>query len=525
MPVKGATITYNEITDLLAKIPSGDLKETQLFLEGDHWQENAGWIGWKPETGSATAVEDWTIIQTGFTPKNVIKGMVWRLRGAVLGKEPDWEVVTVEDRTPDPDPLKEASREKTPEEKKWKDIDNQLTLWWAEKRVLNVLKDFATNYASYGKASLQIYVPKGYVKPNSDGTVSLNVKQGADIAEVLSKIYVTAPSYEVVNDATDLAFGEDYVCIQIAKESDNDPTIYEVHYVDEDKKTHLRQVTENAGSKDITLDLGGNLLTYVIGKFENAMISKPVKQQQKQLNHAKTMEGYALANINFPETVFLNADLPSEKKKGPDGSVVTTVKPLWRGAGRFLSLVGIATMNTDGSESITSPDIRYKTPADPEKFAKVAENNTRDMHQEAGMLYILLSSSPYPSGDARVESMTDYLILLVDYKTMVDTAGMWLLSTVLRLVFNFTNRTDENDKFRVLFNSKITIGRMSVEDRRLMLDEVAAELRSRRNYIVTSEISDDPNSELAAIANEPKPQKPVDPNVDPNKPKPAPATK
>ena len=44
---------------------------------------------------------------------------------------------------------------------------------------------------------------------------------------------------------------------------------------------------------------------------------------------------------------------------------------------------------------------------------------------------------------------------------------------------------------------------MSVEDRSLMLDEVNAELRSKLNYMIVAEVSDDPNTELKVIAAEP----------------------
>ena len=90
MPVKGAEISFEDIGKLLGTIPMDELKISEKFLDGDHWQDGDGWIGWTPELDSPTATKDYQMIEKGFTPKNVIKGMVWRLRGAVLGKEPDW---------------------------------------------------------------------------------------------------------------------------------------------------------------------------------------------------------------------------------------------------------------------------------------------------------------------------------------------------------------------------------------------------------------------------------------------------
>jgi hypothetical protein len=153
-----------------------------------------------------------------------------------------------------------------------------------------------------------------------------------------------------------------------------------------------------------------------------------------------------------------------------------------------------------GGQTITDPKIYTRENADPQKFAQVADNNTRDMHQEAGMLYLYLADSEYASGTAKVESMTDYLILLVDYKTIDDTMGMWLLNTVPRLALALSGQSDKMDQFDVVFSSKITIGRISNDDKKTMMDEVSKGLRSKRSYMVVAEVADDPNSELKVIA-------------------------
>lgn len=509
MAVKGATIPYDKVEELFAKIPVKELESTKSFLAGDHWQGGAGWVGWQPEIKSTSYINDCIFIQKTFTSQNVIKGMVWRLRGAVLGKEPDWEVTTIEDAKP----LEVNTQGKRIKDEKYVEIDKALTVWWTEKRVHEALKNFATNYASYGKAAIRIYVPKGYVETDGDGQISLAVQSGASLSDVLSKIYISTPDFKNVAEALDEDFGEQYVCLQMKKDDISDEIVYEVHYLDEKKQAHVRQLTQanstgnaNNGTKaDISLDLGGALLTYIVGEYDRAMISPPVKQQQRQVNHAKTMEGYAIANINFPETTFINADIPTETTTNEYGKTVETAKSFKRGMGVFLKLIGLPMDRADGSQAITTPEVHYRDGADPAKFATVAENNTRSMHQEAGMIYILLSQSPYPSGDARIESMTDYLILLVDYKTLVDTAGVWLLSTVLRLAYHFTGQTEESSKFRVVFSSKLTLGRMSVQDKTLMLAEVNARLRSQRNYMITAEVTDDPSTELSIIATEPLP--------------------
>jgi len=509
MPVKGEKISWQDVKAILGSIPSEELLETERFVKGDHWQQGKGWTGWYPESGSADAMAQFRLVEKLFNPKNVCGGMVKRVRGAVLGKEPDWEIVP-KDREKNPLPVAtngNGNPAPKTKDKKFEALDKSLVRWWTEKKVHQKLKDFVSNRSAYGKAGIRIYIPSGYVKPDPQGRLTLTVK---DIDDALSKIYVEVPHWGSVVDAPDLEFGQNFTVIENAKNKPEDPSSYEVCYLDENGLTWIRQLkeagtgqTSNAdGMSDVkrSIDLRGNLLTYVAGHYTDAMISPTVKAQQKSVNHAKTGENFALANINFPETTFINANIPTEKKT-IDGKLVEVPLPMAAGAGRWRNLVGRVIQNWQGGEEIVKPDVKWRDGADPDKFAKVADNNTRDMHQEAGMLYIYLADSEYASGNSKVESMTDYLILLVDEKTGMDTAGVWLLTTVLRLAMNLSNAgPDEMEGFEVIFSTKLTIGRVSSQDKTLFLDEVAKGLRSKRNYMVVAEVTDDPDSELAVIA-------------------------
>lgn len=533
MQIKGRTLKFDDIVNEMAKIPLDKLKVTEKFLQGDHWQGGNGWCGWMPETDSRTAAEDWMFLQRGFTPKNVCFGLVKRLKGAVLGKQPDWEVVAKEENpdmglrsTVEPDTPKEP----TELEKKFKEIDSAVNDWFGEKKVHESLKEFCDNKAAYGKAAIRIYIPPGYLEQTqSENGQSYQIKK-ASFAEILSKIYVEVPHYSCAKDTLDKNFGEPVTIVALEKDANENSQVYELNYLDEKRITHIRQVSDKASAlgaagatttgaagtvvdnnqtqtplNEIEIDLGGNLLTLIEGEYEEAMISEPVKAQQRQVNHAKTMEGYALANINFPETTFINAELEEDAKNPKTGRVERKPMNIIRGIGRWLNLQGVTVDRTDGSTTQLDPKVVYREQADPEKFAKVADNNTRDMHEEVGMLYVHLADSPYPSGDSRIEAMTDYLILLVDYKTLMDSVGFWLLTTVVRLALRLSNESQEIfDKFNVIFSTKLTLGRLSTADKELMLKEVAANLRSKRNYMITCEVTDDPDSEIKVIKAQPQ---------------------
>jgi hypothetical protein len=518
-------ITYQQIKDLFNTIPLNDLARTERFVSGDHWQEGWGWIGWQPDSTSDAAQKQFALVGRLFNAKNVIGGMVKRVRGASLGKEPDWQIVPAQRQEPAPpepvtDPLapsKPAVPQETPEEKAFKVVDESLVRWWDKKKVHRVLKEFVAAKAAYGKAAIRIYIPPGFVE---NGNVT-----AADLDEALDKISVEVPHYTAVVDGKDRDFGQEFTVLKVGKSQTDGTASFEVCHLDQQGKTNIRVVQgdsatfggiEDAFSVEngtgvpspapkppeaISVDLRGNLLTRVEGDYGDALISETVRQQQRAVNHAKTGESFALANINFPEVTFINADLPTETISATDGKPVQVTKNQIQGPGMWRNLIGRLTYDATGNERLATPDVKFRDNADPEKFAKVADNNTRDMHQEAGMLYIYLADSEYASGNARVEAMTDYLILLIDAKTMIDNIGVWLLTSVLRLAYNFAGKPEADlEDFKVIFSSKITLGRVSNEDKAQMLEEVNAGLRAKRNYMVAAEVTDDPTSELAVIA-------------------------
>lgn len=497
--LRPGTLSFQEAETLHASIPQKALGETELFVAGDHWQNGDGWTGWRPVTNDPYAQQQYTYVQNLFNPKNVIGGMVKRLRGATLGKEPDWEIVA---RRTSSEARQPVDGELPQKDKKFADLDDELVRWWTNKKIHRVLKQFITNKASYGKASLRIYIPSAFLDANG------KLKSGSDLRSALNAINVEAPHFSRLMDAVDPDFGREFTVLKLDKLNDSEPDRYEVCYIDDQGNTAIRivssaQTAPNSNNavtaNEIKADLKGSSLTYVEGEFRDAIISETIKAQQRSVNHAKTGENFALANINFPETTFINANLPMEKTTDNAGKLVETPAPLKQGLGGWRNIVGLLTQRADGTEELHEPKIVYREGADPMKFAKVADNNCRDMHQEAGMLYIYLADSEYASGESKIESMTDYLILLVDHKTTLDTAGVWMLNGVLRLAMYLSNKTGDMEDFDVIFSTKITLGRVSNEDKKQWLDEVNAGLRSRRNYMVAAEVADDPNSELTIV--------------------------
>lgn len=514
--VKGARITFTEIQSEIGKIPDKVLEETYNFVHDKHWNNGLYWIGWRPEPDkngafSEAAQRQWKYVCDSFTFQNDIGTNLKRLEGAILGNEPDFDIVSAKDK-PLEDPALEAKREKTTDEKYFDDIDDKIVNWWTQKGIHQALKDFLSNRASYGKTAMLVYIPEGYLQERTletDGEkkteiVLPNIEKFED---VLPKICVEVIDYKNVIDVKDAEFGGKFSIIRLNKDA-NELDRFGVFYVDVDGRSYFRVVSqkdiaEGQGSS-VSCDLAGNNLCITVGEYDKALITASVKSEQKALNHAVTGEQFALANINYPETTFINAQPFEETNEQghPTGKVTQPVA----GLGIFRFLNGLKFWDDKGGEQVASPSIHQRDGADPEKFAKVAENKSKAIARGMGMGYIFLSDSEYASGDSKIESMDDYEILLLDYETTMNTVGTQLLETVVRLAFNFTNQTSRNKDFNVIFRVNVSTGAITNDDKRVMMEECDKGLRSDENYMMKAKVSDNPKTEIQRIAAQPPKQ-------------------
>jgi hypothetical protein len=517
--VKGATITYEQITQYLALIPLAQLRENDDFVNDRHWQDGRYWIGWRPvpdERGgySQAALRQWAYVCASFTQKNVIGSNINRLEGAILGNEPDFDIVA-KSATPLDDPEKESKREKTPDEKFFDDIDKAIVNWWTQNECHQIFKNLLRAKASFGKTAIYTYIPGGFLEEKEteiileDGTVEKKKIFGfADkkmtFEQVLSRIKIEVIHYSNVIDVKDIEFGTKFSVVALESTSDilTGTVIkkYGVFYVDTDDRSYFRVVASNGSEDKISCDLSGNNLCLTFGEYEKALVTTSVKTLQKGVNHAETGSNYALANINYPETTFINA-MPIEKTDKAGNSTGVKVPPK-QGLGIFRYLNGLITETATGQQ-ITTPAIHERDGADPEKFSKESEKKSRDIDLLMGFGYKHLADSEYASGDSKAKSMDDTDILSTDYETTMNTAGTKVIENVIRLAFNFTGQTEKNREFDVLFHVNMSQGKLTNEDKTGMREECQMGLRSDESYMLVAKVSDNPIMEKQRIAAQP----------------------
>jgi hypothetical protein len=535
--VKGATLSYTELEKYFAYIPVGELRENDDFVNGRHWENGKYWIGWRPmpdEKGSISeaAVKQWQYVCQSFSHKNVIGSNLNRLEGAIIGNEPNFNIIPA-DYSPLDDPVDEANRAQTESEKLFEGIDDLIVDWWTQKEIHQVLKTLLRSKASYGKTALLINIPSGYlVEKKQMITVDGKMIEVSGFAfeednptfeDVLSRIHVQVIHYNNVIDVEDREFGRKFTIVRLNSSTNEQGEVFDkigVYFVDSDNLSYFRVVDQNNNSNEIRCDLGGNNLCLTFGEYLNALVTPSVKRLQMDVNHAETGVNYALANINYPETTFINAaEITQRDERGNDTGKAKT--PL-QGLGVFRHLRGLLTETINGQQ-LSTPSIHERDGADPEKFAKVSEQKARDIDMMMGMDFKNLIGSEYASGKSKNKSMDDLDILITGYETTMNTIGTKLIENVIRLAFNFTNQTDKNKDFKVLFRVNVSQGKLTNEDKTGMREEVAQGLRSEENYILLAKVSDTPKREKQLIAAQPPkqlnpPTPPTDPIPKPSQP-------
>lgn len=487
----GAKLTFEDCGKVIAAIPT-DLKKKNDFANGEHWGANGEyWIGWKPVCNargeiSESAMRQFETIKRAFTTKNVVGANLNRLEGTVLGNEPQFNFI----------PVREGDNEF------YKQIDADFVDYWTQNDVHQKFKEFLSYRAKFGKAAFLVFIPTGFLseKTNESGSKVYALADGEqDFRKILDKIAIKVLPFTDVNDTLDTLLERKVWVIELNKDADG-YSRYGVLYVGKDNKSYFRVVYEDS-KKDsiISVNLGGNNLCQGIGDFDKSLISESVIKLQQAVAHAKTGEQLALENINFPEVTFINS--AEFFKLDENGNPTNEREEVKQGPGVIRRLIGLAVETVNGMQYMT-PSVHEKTPADPEKFTKVADGNCKDIDEQMGMGYKSLSDSEYASGDSKEKSMDDYDILCLDFETAINNIGTKVLENIVRLAFNFMGATNRNKEFKASFKINLNTGKLTNDDKAGMREEVELGVRSKENYMQAVKITDNPANENQKIAEE-----------------------
>lgn len=467
---------------------AGAIANTEFF-NGNHWQDSKGWIGAKPliTHGFSQVLAQ---IREGFVSENVIKEVVNRHVGGILGREPLWGFVP--QKTVSQSALTRRKRfaklfsfllpdnqNQSQVDKFAQEADEALTVWWDQGQPRKKLKEALSTCLNEEKVLLRLFVPRGLY--GNDKAVPVQ-RSLTDALSILHLDVVTSDKGGVFTDSDTQKPFAIYVY-----EKDEAKCV-ELSYVDEVGQTILQVLSDKPELvvEPVAYDLQGRLWMYELNR--EALITEQIRSIQRSLNLSLTM---MMRNVNLAgnlERAIMNAERPKQTVRIPDATQLGGFREeainsdFLVGPGVTNFLTGLLIKN-DAGEIIgrANPNISYRDPVPITTFVGTRAECREAIFSQAYQLHALISGDATASGKSREQARAEYRNSLLDSKEPVDDGGRWVCETPLRIAAQFCNRVNDFAGLRCDFDSRIEDGPVSTEERTANRDDVKAGLLSKES--------------------------------------------
>lgn len=465
---------------------------SRAFIDGDHWQNSSAWIGPRPDI-TASDNEAYTLtmqeIARQFISQNAIGEVTDRHVNGVIGVMPDFGFTS---RVPVEEGEEVSSEIQTLAD----EVIERITVWWDRNGVLETLHDFAVSLLISERAMLRLLVPRGklsrrpVLNEQDEEIGTLTEVRATTLEDALRLIFVEHPLPDKSVMACDDDTREEVGIVLFARKNLLQPNVAiggedraEFTYLvgqDDQPKTVIRMV-EGQASKTLTLDLGGRLTMYE--GTRPLFVTPQMWQQQKGLNLALSMIPRTVVTAGFLERTILNAQMPGHWQD--EAKTIWVPHPYYTGPGATNSLVGIATTNpVTGEKTLTTPSIEYREPIDTEPLLKAANAHYVAILQEAKQQHILAIQNTQASGKTHEQARADFKTSLGRTRTVMETAGIWMLETLLAMCEQFTGAGPKyTSKLRATFQCHLDVGPVTSEVRTALDGSVRAGTLSRETAI------------------------------------------
>lgn len=469
-----------------------------LFYDGDHWQNGNGYIGAKPLITHGFN-QTMAQIKEGFQSENVIKEIVDRHVGGVLGREPLWGFVP--QKTVSQNSLSRRRRlakflrqlftnndQEIPQDPRAQEADEALTVWWDRAEPRKKLKEALRICLNEERAFLRLFVPRGLRDENNE------VPEQESLTDALSLLHVDVITSDkggvFIDSDTQKPFGL-YV-YQV-----NQSKCVELSYVDAQGKTILQVLSDNPDLvvEPIAYEMQGRLWMYEVSR--SALITEQIRSEQKALNLTKTK---LIRNVNLAgdlERAIMNAERPKQKVKVADSTQASgyreeTIDSEWlQGAGVTNLITGLLIKDENGKIiGRANPNISYRNPVPIETFVGTRAECRESMLGQAQQLHIMISGDASVSGRSKEQSRAEYRVSLEDSKESLDGAGRWIIESPLWLGAQFCNRTADFAHLRGVFDCVLKDGPVSPEERTANREDVTAGLLSTESAMSRNGVED-----------------------------------
>lgn len=497
-------LTIAQIQQAIQKATPADYALNKLFYDGDHWNQGQGWAGPHPATGDPMAPQVMLEIKRAFVSSNKVKEITGRHVGGCIGREPQWGLTVRR-------PLKEKQKPTQAEQKLIDEAEALLTEWWDERGIHQLLRDTLATLLLGKRAALRLFVPAGVL---IDGRIPQ-----ADFKTALMQLYVAHPTPAQSLVLTDADTQQRCGVYLYQRDSQ---TIAELTYLDERGNTVLRILREQVAETpepDAVLELGKQLLIHELRR--DLLVTQQIRENQAQLNMAKTMMGRNVVQGGFLERIILNGQMPGgyvEDEDAPDGKRFVPA-PFRTGAGTTNFVSGATYKDEDGTKHIANPSVVYRDPVKVDTFVATEQAAYRSILEEAHQLHALISGDATASGESRKQARGDFKSDLEITAPELQRAVRWLLETVLAVASTLAGQGNRYAGLRATCTARIDTGPMAGDE----ITQVQALAGGKALLSQESGMSrigvEDTDAEKALIAAEAAAaQIAVDPNADPTKP-------
>jgi hypothetical protein len=531
------------------------VKDNELLYNGDHWLNGRGYIGAPPDIHDPHAGEVWLRLRRSFASYNAIKEGADRMVGCVLGQVPDYGMTVrrsrprVPKKVPDPnfvpdpanpnaappmieDPEGATELEAlTPDEqKRIEEAAAALEVFYSSQKPLRWLKKLFRSRLLQGRAYARLFVPTKFRRGGRVGFAR-------DFNEAVQRIFISQPDIEDAVCLTDEE-SRDELAVTRYKRKEGRKEVFELVFTDDNDLTYIATIEQNAQSELVTrsplallppsplaedltgdevllanvpeenisdpLDLGGRLTIYEMSG--EPLITEQVRSQNASLNLNLTMANHVTVESGFREMAVTNVELEKETvadSRAPGGRREVN-KRLKRGASvihNFMS-VSLGTDEQTGIEQVAPTDVFAFDPVELTTFDVGQNMFRRNILSELHQLWALITGDAAPSGESRIQAMADFVIFALDFQEEVEDAGTWLVETVLYWAAILAGRAGYFSDLRANFKTRLYLGRLTPDEKRLLMTEVDKRLRSKESYqIIAGDIAD-PAEENARIDRE-----------------------
>lgn len=500
---RAADLTLPDLRALIER-PSW-LDTNRLFVQGNHWQDGAGWIGPRPMGGEEGAQEVLAEIARGFTSRNVVAEIIERHVSAVLGREPAWTFT----------PRRALKEDEEPNEQEARSIDEAevfLTTWWDERDLNGWLQRAITTLLWASRAPFRLYVPTGLLaeerRRNGDGAEDVQrVVRASSIDQALGVIFPDHPDVEsatvATNDDTKRPVG--IFLYERQGREHAELTFLDESTVDTNgvRRTVIRSLAGD-GSSEVVHDLGGRITMMELRR--PLFITTQIQQGQRALNLALSMIPRNVVTGGFLERVIMNAQMPGEwedvtdENGQPTGEKRFKPDPYHTGAGTTNFLSGIEYTDAEGKTHLASPSVAWREPVDVSSSEKAKRAHYQDILEEADQAHVLIAGDATASGVSREQARMDFLWSLMLTVPRVNALGRWLLETALAMAETFIGKPGQYTKpLRATFVCRVDAGPLSADERRMIVESADKGYIARETAMSMLGV-EDVDAELAKIA-------------------------